>query len=109
MEIALAGRRNQAEARAAALEELVPAAIKSLRAHLGDGDPLAWRAALRVFEHAFAGRSTSFEDEHGPGVLDPLEVASRSPVECGRLAWPILKQPGLKYLVHPERRPNADQ
>ena len=41
---------TQAEARAAALEELVPAAIKSLAAHLGEGDPDAWRAALRVFE-----------------------------------------------------------
>src|SRR5262245_5869581 len=41
------------EARRAALEELVPPAIKSLKAHLGDGDPEAWRAALRVFEHAF--------------------------------------------------------
>ena len=29
---------TQAEARSAALEELVPAAIKSLAAHLGDGD-----------------------------------------------------------------------
>jgi hypothetical protein len=30
---------TQAEARATALEKLVPAAIKSLAAHLGDGDP----------------------------------------------------------------------
>ena len=44
---------TQAEARAAALEQLVPAAVKSLAAHLGDGDPAAWRAALRVFEQAF--------------------------------------------------------
>jgi hypothetical protein len=42
-----------AEARQAALDELVPAAVKSLKAHLGDGDPAAWRAALRVFEQAF--------------------------------------------------------
>jgi hypothetical protein len=46
-------RPSREEARAAALEELVPPAIKSLRAHLDDGDPNAWRAALRVFEHAF--------------------------------------------------------
>jgi len=32
---------------------LVPPAIRSLRAHLADGNPEAWRAALRVFEHAF--------------------------------------------------------
>jgi hypothetical protein len=34
------------EAREAALEERVPAAIRSLKAHLGDGNPNAWRAAL---------------------------------------------------------------
>jgi hypothetical protein len=38
------------EARQAALEELAPASIKSLRAHLGDGDPDAWRAGLRCSE-----------------------------------------------------------
>src|SRR5262249_37650968 len=62
---------TQAEARAAALEELVPVAIKSLRAHLGDGDPAAWRAALRGFEHAF-GRPTEFPDE--PVDLDPFAL-----------------------------------
>jgi len=53
------------EARRAALEELVPAAVKSLQAHLGDGDPAAWRAALRVFAHAFgrpAEQATATED-----------------------------------------------
>jgi hypothetical protein len=43
---------TQSEARAAALEALVPPAILSLKAHPGTGDPLAWRAALRVLEHA---------------------------------------------------------
>jgi hypothetical protein len=44
------------EARQAALEELTPKALRVLRAHLGEGDevnPHAWRAALRVFEHAY--------------------------------------------------------
>jgi hypothetical protein len=44
------------EARRVALEELVPKSLQVLRAHLGEGDavnPDAWRAALRVFEHAF--------------------------------------------------------
>jgi hypothetical protein len=41
------------EARATALEALVPPAIASLRAHLGDGDPAAWRAGLRVLELAY--------------------------------------------------------
>ena len=44
------------EARQAALEALIPKSLQVLRAHLGDGDavnPDAWRAALRVFEHAY--------------------------------------------------------
>ena len=50
------------EARQAALEELIPKSLQVLRAHLGEGDsvnPEAWRAALRVFEHAYgrAGRA----------------------------------------------------
>ena len=44
---------TRTEAREAALEELTPLALKSLRAHLGDGDPTAWRAALRVLEYAW--------------------------------------------------------
>jgi hypothetical protein len=53
------------EARAAALEALVPKAVQVLRAHLGQGDevnPAAWRAALRVFEHAY-GRAPEAVDE----------------------------------------------
>jgi len=45
------------EARRAALEQLVPAAVRSLENHLGDGDPAAWRAAIRVLE-LFYGRGT---------------------------------------------------
>src|SRR5262249_17052870 len=64
------------EARQAALGDLVPAASKSLRAHLGDGDPNAWRAALRVFEHAF-GRAPEQVEEFGlPGTPD--EIANLS-------------------------------
>jgi hypothetical protein len=53
------------EARKAALEELVPKAVLVLRAHLGEGDevnPGAWRAALRLFEHAF-GRAPEAVEE----------------------------------------------
>jgi len=66
------------EARQAALEDLVPAAIKSLQAHLGDGDPAAWRAALRVFEHAF-GRAPE-------QVIDGFSLPESSD-EVGRLSW----------------------
>jgi hypothetical protein len=41
------------EARAAALEELVPKAITVLREHLESGRPDAWRPALKVLEHAW--------------------------------------------------------
>jgi hypothetical protein len=47
---------TQAETRSAALEELVPAATKSLAAHLGDGEATSWRAALRVSSCPTASR-----------------------------------------------------
>jgi hypothetical protein len=62
------------EARQAALEELVPPAMKSLKAHLGDGDPDAWRAALRVFEHAF-GRAPD-QVEEMPVLTGPDDIAN---------------------------------
>src|SRR5438874_13679147 len=65
------------EARAKALEELVPKALKVLTAHLGEGDemnPEAWRAALRVFEHAF-GRAPEQAEPEGSVVAD-LEALS---------------------------------
>jgi hypothetical protein len=74
--VALGGRprkSTQAEARAAALEELVPAAIKSLAAHLGDGDPVAWRAALRVFELSYGKPAETVELDLD--IVDPLHVA----------------------------------
>jgi hypothetical protein len=42
-----------AEARAVALEELVPKAITVLGEHLESGRPDAWRPALKVLEHAW--------------------------------------------------------
>jgi hypothetical protein len=44
---------TSAEARERALKALVPPAVAALRAHLGDGDPAAWRAGLRVLELAY--------------------------------------------------------
>lgn len=78
----------------------MPAAIRSLAAHLGDGDPLAWRAALRVFEQAFGRPMEMADDRHDPALLDPLDVASLSAVERGRLMTEILRQhPRLIELV----------
>jgi len=99
---------TQAEARAAALDELVPAAIKSLAAHLGDGDPLAWRAALRVFEHSF-GRPAEIVEEHDPVPTDPFKVAEMSHAERARLVARVLDRfPQLASLAPVELRPDAD-
>ncbi len=66
------------EARAKALEALVPRALQVLAAHLGDPDdavnPDAWRAALRVFEHAYGRAPEQAEIEH-PGA-DSVETLS---------------------------------
>jgi hypothetical protein len=65
------------EARQAALDELVPKALKVLKAHLGEGDevnPDAWRAALRVFDHQF-GRAPEQVEE----VVLPADADSRAP------------------------------
>jgi hypothetical protein len=50
------------EARRAALDELVPKALRVLSEHLDKGGPDAWRAALRVFEHAY-GRAPEQPEE----------------------------------------------
>jgi hypothetical protein len=92
---------TQAEARAAALEELVPAAIKSLAAHLADGDPLAWRAALRVFELSYGKPAETVELDLD--VVDPLHVAEMSAAERAASVARVLEvHPHLAQLV-PQR------
>jgi hypothetical protein len=88
------------------LEELLPLAIKSLRAHLGDGDPASWRAALRVFEHAF-GRPAEIPEEEveTPGTL--AEIEAMTPEERRAVRARLLRDhPELRELVpRAERRP----
>lgn len=72
----------------------MPAAIKSLRAHLGNGDPDAWRAALRVFEQAF-GRPIEVVKDDDPHVSDPLDVAHMTRAQRDVLASRIIE-------LHPE-------
>jgi hypothetical protein len=89
------------EARAEALEALVPAAVKSLAAHLGEGDPAAWRAALRVFELCY-GRpaETVAIDSITSG---PVNVREMTPEERGVLVRRVLEDhPHLVELI-PER------
>lgn len=76
------------------MEELVPAAIKSLRAHLGDGDPNAWRAALRVFEHAFGRAPEQVEEFAMPAVE-----------EIANLSWTQLRVLAASYAA--EAGPNV--
>jgi hypothetical protein len=86
----------------------VPKALKVLEAHLGQGDgvnPDSWRAALRIFEHAF-GRPGE------PGQKDELETidvrAMTSAQRQAAIARMLEEHPGLAALVpltnglHPE-------
>src|SRR4051812_27460341 len=76
------------EARAAALEALVPPAIASLRAHLGDGDPAAWRAGLRVLDLAY-------------GPAPPEQEEARLPehaLDVGALSWRELQVVAAKLI-----------
>ena len=94
---------TQAEARAAALEELVPAAIKSLAAHLGEGDPESWRAALRVFELSYGKPAETVEVDLD--VVDPLHIAEMTGAERAVLLRRVLDQhPHLIELVPPRLR-----
>ena len=98
---------TQAEARAAALEELVPAAIKSLAAHLGDGDPAGWRAALRVFELSYGKPAETPEDI--PEDVDPFQVAAMSPAERAELVRRVLAAyPHLAPLAPPVELVSAE-
>jgi hypothetical protein len=69
------------EAREAALDRLTPKALKVLEAHLGEGNdvnPDAWRAALRVFEHAYgrAPDKVEVEDDWIPQTPDEVSRLS---------------------------------
>jgi hypothetical protein len=66
------------EARRAALDELVPKALRVLNEHLDKGGADAWRAALRVFEYEF-GRAA--EQPQEPFVM-PTTVE-----EVEKLSW----------------------
>ncbi len=59
------------EAREAALAELVPPAIMTLRAHIESGAPDAWKASVRVLELAFA-KTDNVEEIRLP--TDPAEI-----------------------------------
>ena len=76
----------------------MPAAIKSLAAHLNGGEPTAWRAALRVFELSYGKPAETPEDI--PEDVDPFQVAAMSPAERSQLVRRVLK-------AHPHLAPLA--
>jgi hypothetical protein len=91
---------TQAEARAAALDELIPAAIKSLAAHLAEGNnPAAWRAALRVFELRYGGPDSLPEpDLDGDGPLDVRKLSSAQ--RAALMARVLHDHPDLAAIVN---------
>jgi hypothetical protein len=80
---------SREEARAAALEQLVPPAIAALRAHLGEGDPGAWRAGLKVLELAY-----------GPAPAQQQEdvVLPEGAAEVAALSWRDLQVVAARLL-----------
>jgi hypothetical protein len=88
------------EARRAALEELVPPAIKSLRAHLGEGDPEAWRCAIRVFDHAF-GRAP----EQAPEEITLPETKG----DIANLSWAHLQILSAELVAELAATESADE
>jgi hypothetical protein len=95
---------TQAEARAAALEELVPLALRSLAAHLGTGEASSWRAALRVFELSYGKPAGTVELDLD--VVDPLRVAEMTSAERALLVARVLEvHPHLAELVPLHLRP----
>jgi hypothetical protein len=92
------------EARQAALEPLVPAAIQSLAAHLGDGDPAAWRAAFRVIELLYGKPSETVDVD--ATLVDPLRIREMTPGERAVLVARVLDDhPQLVELVPERLRP----
>ncbi|HEY1369809.1 MAG TPA: hypothetical protein VGF23_21960 [Gaiellaceae bacterium] len=94
------------EARQAALDKLVPKALKVLEAHLGgdgnDVNPAAWRAALRVFEHQF-GRAPEQPDEGGVFAESADEIAGMSWVQLRLMAARLVGE--LPDMTEPDKLP----
>jgi hypothetical protein len=80
---------------------VVRTAIASLKAHLADGDPGAWRAALRALEH-YIGRPGETLEDAIPVDLDPLGVASMTQAQRAALIRRVFDDhPNLAELLPP--------
>ena len=89
-----------AEARERALVQLVPPALASIRAHLGDGDPAAWRAGLRVLELAY-----------GPAPSKPAEdvVLPDNAEDVRALGWRELQLVAARLAAELPTTESADE
>ena len=77
----------------------MPQALRVLRAHLGEGNnanPDAWRAALKVFEHAFGSPPGEIEEVRMPRSVD----------EVDQLSWDELLR-ALEYIQDDELASSA--
>jgi hypothetical protein len=87
------------EARQAALDRLIPKALKVLEAHLGEGDQVnaeAWRSALRLFEHAF-GRPAEPAEQVDLQTIDVRAMTSAQRETA--IARMLEEHPGLAALI----------
>lgn len=78
-------KRTVGEARAQALEELVPEALRVLREELEVGGPQAVRAALRIVEHQWGSPRAQVEMTARDLDPDELDLRKLSMVELGAL------------------------
>ena len=70
------------EARAEALERLVPKAIRVLEEHLDSGRPDAWRSACRILDHSWGRPAEHVEVDSPPeGNGDELNLDKLSTAE----------------------------
>jgi hypothetical protein len=70
-----------AEARTAALERLVPKAIRVLEDHLDSGRPDAWRSACKILEHSWGRPPEPLIDVVAPVEIDPAALEHLSTAE----------------------------
>src|SRR4051794_37335651 len=74
-----------AEARIAALERLVPKAIRVLEEHLESGRPDAWRSACRILEHSWGRPPEPLAEVVAPIDVDPSGLDQLSTAELQAL------------------------
>jgi hypothetical protein len=70
------------EARAVALDRLMPKAIRVLEEHLDSGRPDAWRPALRLLEHGWGKAPDKVESFCEPENVSDLENMSTADLQA---------------------------